>query len=189
MEFLVELWLPILLSAVFVFIASTILHMLLPIHKGDYRKLPGEESVLAAMREQGVQPGEYMFPRTDSMKDMCSPEMVEKFRKGPVGFVTIKPSGDCSMAKGLIQWFVYSLLVSVFAAYIAANTLHPGDPYLSVFRITGAVAFVAYAFAYIQNSIWKGVPWCSTFKYVFDGLIYGLVTAGAFGWLWPAAQQ
>jgi len=42
------LWLPILLSAVIVFVASSIIHMLLPIHKSDYRKLPDEEKVMDA---------------------------------------------------------------------------------------------------------------------------------------------
>ena len=75
---LVDLWLPILLSAVFVFVVSSILHMLIPIHKGDFKKMPGEEKVLEEMRAQGVQPGSYMFPYVGSPKEMCSPEMIEK---------------------------------------------------------------------------------------------------------------
>jgi len=187
MDFLTALWLPILLSAVFVFIASTILHMLIPIHKGDYQKLPGEEKVLAEMRTQGVQPGEYMFPSACSMKEMATPEMIEKYTKGPVGFMTVVPSGPWAMGKNLVQWFCYSILVSVFTAYVADHALSAGAEYLAVFRLTGTVAIVAYAFANIPNSIWRGTPWSITLKFAFDGIIYGLVTAGAFGWLWPAA--
>jgi len=187
MEFLTDLWLPILVSAVFVFIASSILHMVIPIHKGDFRKLPSEEKVLAEMRAQGVQPGEYMFPCAGSMKDMGTPEMIEKYKQGPVGFMTVVPSGPCTMGKSLVQWFLYSLLISIFTAYVASHALAAGADYLAVFRLAGTVAVVAYALSNIPNSIWKGVPWSVTLKFVFDGIVYGLVTAGAFGWLWPQA--
>ena len=88
-----ELWLALLLSAVFVFIASSIIHMALPIHKGDFKKMPGEDKVLAEIRAQGLSRGTYMFPCPGSMKAMGSPEMIEKFQRGPVGFMTIVPSG------------------------------------------------------------------------------------------------
>ena len=39
MEFLSALWLPILLSAVFVFIVSSIIHMATPLHKGDFNRI------------------------------------------------------------------------------------------------------------------------------------------------------
>ncbi len=187
MDFLTDLWLPILLSAVFVFIASSILHMVIPIHKGDYKKIPGEDLVLAEMRAQGLQPGEYMLPCASCMKDMASPEMIEKFNQGPVGFLTVMPNGPWTMGKSLVQWFIYSLLVSVFTAYVARHALDPGDAYLTVFRLTGTVAVLAYAFANIPNSIWRGASWGTALKFTFDGIVYGLVTAGAFGWLWPAA--
>ncbi len=184
MEFLVDLWLPILLSAVLVFLVSAVLHMFVPIHRGDFAKLPGEEKVLAEMRSQGVQRGEYMFPFADCMKDMGSPEMNERFVQGPVGFLTVLPSGPWTMGKSLAQWFAYSLLISVFTGYIAALALSPEAAYLHVFRITGTVAVLAYASSAIPNSIWKGVPWSTTLKFIFDGVVYGLVTAGTFAWLW-----
>jgi hypothetical protein len=182
---LADLWLAILLAAVFVFVASSILHMVIPIHKGDYKKLAGEADVLEAMRAQGVQPGEYMFPCAGSMKEMCSPEMVEKFKQGPVGFVTVMPSGPPSMARSLVQWFLYCVLISVFAAYIGTFRLSPGAHYMEVFRLTGTVAILGYAVGNIPNSIWKGTSWGTTLKFIVDGIIYGLLTAGTFGWLWP----
>ena len=116
MEFLAELWLPIVLGAVFVFVASSVIHMCLPLHKGDYGKLAGEEQVLETMRAAGVAPGTCMFPRPESMKDMATPEVIEKFKRGPVGFLTVVPSGAPGMGKNLIQWFSYSALISVFVA-------------------------------------------------------------------------
>ncbi len=184
---LTDLWLPILVAGVFVFIVSSILHMVIPIHKSDYKKMSGEEKVLAEMRTQGVQPGGYSFPCAGTMKNMGSPEMVEKFNQGPVGFLTVVPSGVPAMGKSLTQWFMFSILVGVFIAYAAALGLDPGAAYMAVFRLTGTVAILGYAMGALPDSIWKGRGWGITLKFVFDGVVYGLVTAGTFGWLWPDA--
>ena len=179
------LWLPIVVSAVIVFVASSILHMALPMHKSDYRKLPDEDRVLDALRAAGVTPGRaYAFPYT-THKEMKQPEVVEKFKRGPVGLLTLFPSGPPAMGKFLGQWFVYCLVVGFFVAYLTGRTRPPGTHYLEVFRVAGCAAFLSYSVALIQESIWKGQTWGVTFKHVFDGLIYGLLTAGTFGWLWP----
>lgn len=187
MNFLVDLWLPIVSSAVFVFVVSSVMHMLIPIHKGDHRALPNEDAVLDALREHGVGPGSYMFPCPSSMKDMGSPEMVAKYRRGPVGWMTVVPSGTLAIGKNLLQWFALSLLVSAVCAYVADFALSPGAEYLRVFRLTGTIAVMAYATGSVTESIWKGQAWSTTLKFVFDGLVYGLVTAGTFAWLWPSA--
>lgn len=178
------LWLPIILAAVIVFIASSIFHMVLPFHRSDYKKLPDEENVTGAIRAAGVTPGLYMFPHTDH-KEMKQPTAQEKFKRGPVGTMTIRPSGPISLGPFLGQWFGFCLLVGFFTAYIAAHTLASGVHYLEVFRVVGAVSFMAYGLANVANGIWKGEPWGMVAKEVIDGLIYGLLTAGVFGWLWP----
>jgi hypothetical protein len=179
------LWIPILLSAVIVFVASSILHMVLPYHKSDYRKLPEEDRVVDALRAAGVTPGPaYHFPHT-THKEMKSPQVVEKFKRGPIGLLTVIPSGAPAMGKYLGQWFVYCVVVSIFVAFVAGSTLGPGTRYLLVFHLTGLVAFLAYGLGQLQDSIWKGQTWGVTAKHVFDGLIYALLTAGTFGWLWP----
>jgi len=183
-----ELWLPILLSAVFVFLVSSILHMVIPIHKGDYKKIPGEDLVLEQMRGQGLSPGSYMFPCPKDMSDMGTPEMCEKYKRGPVGFLTVVPSGAPGMGKNLVQWFIYSCLISVFVGYTATLGLDRVATYSAVFRLTGTVAILGYALSALPESIWKGQGWVITLKFVFDGLLYGLVTAGTFGWLWPATS-
>lgn len=180
-----DLWLPILLSAVFVFVASSILHMVLPYHKSDYRKLPDEDRVLESLRAAGVTPGRvHHFPHVD-FKDLKSPEVQAKFKRGPVGMLTVVPSGPPSMGKSLGLWFLFCVIISIFVAYVAGRTLASGTAYLEVFRIAGTVAFVGYGVAQIADSIWKYQTWGVTFKHVFDGLIYALLTAGTFGWLWP----
>jgi len=184
-----DLWLPILLSAVFIFIASSVLHMVLPIHKSDYTKLPGEDDVLAAMRAGSVTPGEYMFPCPADMKDMAAPEFIEKQNQGPVGFMVVVPNGPYAMGKALIQWFFYTIFVGAFVAHIASFSLDPGASFKAVFHVTGSLAILAHAVAQAPNSIWKGVSWATTGKFAFDGLVYAAVTGLAFGWLWPAAIQ
>jgi len=178
------LWLPILLSAVIVFVASSIMHMVLPYHKGDYRQLPNEEGLLSTLRSASLRPGLYIFPYCDH-KDMKSPAVQEKFKQGPVGMMTIRPSGVPAMPKFLFQWFVYCLVIGFFVAYLTGHTLGPNTHYLAVFRVAGTAAFLAYGLGNLSNGIWKGRPWSMTIKEVIDGLIYGLLTAGTFGWLWP----
>jgi len=179
---LTALWLPILLAAVFVFIASSILHMVLPFHKSDYKKLPDEDATGNALR--GIPPGLYMIPNCAGQK-MDSPEVKEKFQRGPVAVITMMAPGAIQMPKFLGQWFVYCVLVSFFAAYITGRTVGTGTEYLQVFRVAGTAAFMAYSLAQIPNGIWGGQPWGNIFKHMFDGLIYALLTAGTFGWLWP----
>ncbi len=183
---LTSLWLPILLATVFVFIASSIVHMATPMHKGDYEGLPNEDAVLEALRKHGVRPGMYRFPFACSMKEMGTPQMLEKLKRGPVGSMIVQPGGT-SIGKSLVQWFLFSLLISVFAAYVGTMACPVGEHYLRVFRVTGTVAVLGYAVTNIDHSIWKGESWGVTARFFIDGVIYGLVTAGTFGWLWPQA--
>ena len=184
MGFLAALWLPIVLSAVIVFIASSILHMVLKYHQSDCYQLPNEEQALGALRAAGIKPGYYDFPYT-THKDMKSPAVQEKFKQGPVGFLTVLPSGPPAMGKYLGSWFGYCLLIGFFTAYLTWHTVAQGANYLVVFRVAGAAAFMAYGLGPLANSVWKGQPWSMTLKETFDGLIYGLLVAGTFGWLWP----
>ena len=180
-----ELWLPILLSAVIVFVASSIIHMVLPYHKGDYRKIPQEEKFAEAVRPMGLAPGTYHIPHCDSQKEMKSPEFQEKMKQGPNALLIVFPNGLPNMAKYLGTWFVYCLVVSFFVAYLTGRTLAPGAHYMAVFRVAGTAAFLGYAMAHAHNSIWRGERWGTTLKFYVDGLVYGLLTAGTFGWLWP----
>jgi hypothetical protein len=181
---LVALWLPIVLSAIIVFVASSIMHTLLPYHQSDCRQLPDEDNLRAALRGAGVKRGLYMFPYANH-KEMKSPATQEKFKQGPVGMMTIFPSGPPAMPKFLGLWFVYCLVVGFFTAYLTAHTVALGANYLVVFRVAGTAAFMAYGLGQLSNGIWKGQPWGMTIKEVIDGLVYGLLTAGTFGWLWP----
>ncbi|HLA69317.1 MAG TPA: hypothetical protein VJN65_06410 [Bacteroidota bacterium] len=184
---IMSLWLPILLSAVFVFIASSVIHMMLSYHKSDYKKLPDEDATIEALRKFSIPPGEYVIPYAGSSKAMTNPTFIEKCKKGPVGFFTVMQNGMPGMGAQLFQWFVYCVVVGIFAAYVAGRALDPGAPYLAVHRFAGVMAFAAYGLALVQNSIWYKRGWSTTLKSLLDALIYGSITGGTFGWLWPAA--
>jgi hypothetical protein len=179
------LWLPILLSSIIVFVASSVIHMLLPWHKSDYARVPEEDKLMDALRPLAVPPGDYMVPRPSGMQDMRSPEFAAKIQKGPVLMLTVMPNGPMPMGKSLALWFLYSLVVGLFAAYVAGRALPVGAEYLRVFQFAGATAFIAYSVALWQMSIWYRRGWGITIKATVDGLIYALLTAGTFGWLWP----
>lgn len=181
---LMDLWLPILLSAVAVFIVSSIIHMALGYHANDFAKLPNEEAALAAMRGWNLTPGDYGAPKAASMKDMGTPEFQAKMQQGPVVMMTVMP-GSTGMGKQLTLWFVFSLVVSFFCAYLACVTLPAGATYLEVFQVVGAAGFMGYGLGQLPETIWFGKSWVTTGKNLFDALIYGLVTAGVFGWRWP----
>lgn len=183
---LMALWMPIVLAAVLVFVASSLLHMVLQYHQNDYGRVPDEDRVMDALRDAGATPGDYIVPRGEGAASMKDPEFMEKWSKGPAAFITVFPSGPPSMGPQLAMWFVYSLIVGVFAGYIAGRALAPGAEYLEVFRFAGTTAFAGYSLALVQNSIWYHRNWGATLKSVFDGLVYALLTAGCFGWLWPA---
>jgi hypothetical protein len=180
-----SLWLPILLSAIVVFVVSSLIHMASPWHKGDYPKMAEEARFMDAVRPLAIAPGDYMVPRPATRQDLRSPEFAEKLKKGPVMMLTVFPNGPAAMGRSLGLWFAYALGVGVIAGYVAGRALPPGASYLRVFRFAGVTAFTGYAVALWQMSIWYRRAWVTTIKANVDGLIYALLTAGIFGWLWP----
>jgi hypothetical protein len=178
------LWLPILLSAILVFAASSVIHMFLGYHSGDFQAPPDEERVAEALRP--LPPGDYAIPKAGSMKEMQTPEFKARMERGPVAIMTIRPHGDTGMGRALGLWFVFCLVVSLLAAYVAGRALTPGAPYLEVFRFAGTVAFAGYVLAAWPSTIWYGTDWKTNARNTFDGLVFALLTAGVFGWLWPA---
>lgn len=184
---LAALWLPILLGAVFIFAASSIIHMGPFWHRNDFPPLPDEPRARAAIGALNVPPGDYMMPRCQTAAEMRSPEFLQKLSEGPVWIITVRPNGTWGMGKALGQWFGYIVIVALFAAYVTAVALPPGAHYLTVFRFVGTAAFMAFALGLAHDSIWYSRQWGVTFKLMLDGLIYSLILAGTFGWLWPKA--
>src|SRR5260370_28380293 len=160
---------PILLAAVIVFVASSLIHMVLKYHQSDYRKLPEEDKLLDGLRPAGLTPGLYHFPHC-SHKEMNSPAMQEKFKQGPVGMLTVFPSGPIAMPKFLIMWFAYCLLGGLFSAYLTDQAVSRDAGFSVVFHIAGMAAFLAYGFGPFGNRIWKCHPGSIVLPESFDGL-------------------
>ena len=181
------LWLAIVLAAFLVFAASSVIHMFLPYHRSDFAPVPSEEGVMDALRRFDIPPGDYVMPHAGGDPEVMKSDVYrEKARQGPVAFMTVLPKGDpFAMGAQLTQWFLYCLVVSLMTAYLAKLALAPGADYMAVFRFTGTAAFVGYGLALPQRSIWFHTKWSTTLKSMFDAFVYGLLTAGAFGWLWP----
>ena len=179
------LWMPIVLSAVLVFVVSSIVHMVLPWHKSDFKSLPSEDKVMDALRPFAMAPGDYMMPRPSSMADMKTQAYIDKVNRGPKIVMTVLPPGMRGMGSNLLNWFLFSVVVSAMAGFLGCIALGPGAEYSRVFHIVGGAAFMAYAFGVWPLSIWYNRSWSTSLKTTFDGLIYAMVTAGTFGWLWP----
>lgn len=180
-----SLWLPILVSAAVVFIASSVIHMMTPLHKGDYATVPNQDEVMKALRPFGIPAGDYMMPRAGSMKDMQSPDFLEKQKQGPVLVMTVMPNGPWAMTGALASWFLYAVVVSLIAAYVTSRAVPVGASYLEVFRFAGVTAFASYSLALWQFRIWYRRSLRTTIIATIDGFLYACLTAGVFGWLWP----
>ena len=181
-----HLWLPIVVAAVSVFVASSIVHMLLKWHNADYHGLANEEAVRAAIRGGNAAPGQYIVPYCKEQKEMASEAMQQKFREGPVGFLVLRPNGAWSMGPLLGKWFALNVLVAIVSGYIAAHAIVVPDPgKLSIARYVSAVTFMAYGVGAISGWIWWAKPTRSAALELLDAAIYASVTAAAFAWLWP----
>ena len=186
MTALTALWLPILVSAVAVFVISSIIHMTPLWHKTDYPRFPNEDRVLDALRPIGIPPGDYLMPRPANPAEMRSPEFKEKMKRGPAVLLTVMPPWTGSLASNLSQWFVYCVVVSVFVAFITGSAVPPGaPPFTAICRFAGTTAFLGYTLALWQMSIWYKRSWVMTLKSTVDGVIFALVTCAVFTWMWP----
>lgn len=182
------LWLPVLLSAVAVFVLSSLIHMFTKWHAKDYVRVPDEDGVLQALRPFRIPPGEYMLPDSVGGREMRSPEFQRKLAEGPVLMMSVWPNGMMKMGRAMAAWFVYVLVVSAAVACLACLTVPRGADYHRVFHVTAFTAFLTYVGALWPASIWFHKPWGTTLRAAVDGLLYAIVTGLIFVWLWPAAM-
>lgn len=183
MAFLSQLWLPILVSAVLVFVLSAASHMALPWRKNEWGFITDFGALQAAVRD--LRPGQHAFPAAPDRKQQMSKEWMERWAKGPSGWLTIAPPGPISMGRNMALSFLVFLFVAVVAAYVTWHALGAGAGYRGVFRVVGTVGFMSFGVAPIFGSIWYSRPWRAYLSDVIDGLLFGLAMAGVFGWLWP----
>ena len=180
---LADLWLPILLSGIAIFILSSLIWTVVQYHNADWRPLPDEEAARAALK--GLPVGQYSLPHAADNAARSDEAWQARYREGPVAMLTVMPHGELSMGRQMVRWFAYCLVISMFVAYVAGSTLAAGTSYLKVFQVTSTTTLLAYGGASGINLIWFGHTAARTARDLLDALVYGLVTAGIFGWLWP----
>jgi hypothetical protein len=181
-----HLWMPIVLSAVLVFVASSLIHMVFKWHNADFRKLPNEDEVRAAINKASAAPGQYVLPHCTDMKEMQAVEMQKKYQAGPIGFLVLRANGTPRIGPQLGQWFALNIVVALIVAHVASGALMGSSPNpMQVFHTVGVMTFLTYAGGSIQNGIWMGKPWGSVAKDLLDALIYGAISGAVFAWLWP----
>jgi len=186
MNDVIQLWLPVLVTAVGVFVASSLIHMVFKWHNSDYKKLTNEDEVMATLRAGAAGPGQYVMPHCIDMKQMQDEAMQKKYREGPVGFITlVKCVGAPNIAPQLIKWFIYTVFVAFIAGHIALRALGADSESHHAGHLVGLISFLTYAGGSVQQGIWMGKPWTSVAKDLLDALIYGTVGAFVFMWLWP----
>jgi len=158
--------------------------MATPWHKGDYAAVPDEDRLMQAVRPFGLRPGDYMMPRPASMEEMRSPAFAEKANLGPRIIMTVLPGGPMSMGKNLFGWFVYLLAVAALVALLAMIVVPPGVHHHDVFHVTVIAAFLGYAAALWQMTVWYNRSIGTTIRSTVDGAIYALTTAAVFSYFW-----
>ena len=182
-----SLWLPVVVSAVAVWLVSAVLHMVLKYHRADFRPLTDESEVAPALRKAVPGPSVYILPHCPEMSQLKDPAFVKKFEEGPVALITVLKSGPPNMGKNLVQWLLFCFLVSFTVGYVARNTLGFETDPETILQITGAVAFVGYGYGRFQDSIWHGIPWSNSLRGLIDAAVYAVVTGLVFRFLWPEA--
>lgn len=180
-----SLWLPVVVSAVAVWIVSSVLHMVFKYHRADHKQLPDEETVVQGLRAAGPLPGIYFTPYIADHSAFKDPAVRKRYEDGPIAIITVMRNGPPAMGKYLALWFAFCFLVSFSVAYLARHTLAPGAAGLDVIRVTGIAAFLAYGFGYLQDTIWKAVPWPNAFRGLLDAFVYAVTTGLVFRFLWP----
>jgi len=183
MEQLIDLWLPILLSAVAVWVASALAWMVLPHHHKDMGPLPDEDAFIASLKAQGVKPGSYSFPHCADHASRKDPELMRKWKEGPAGFMTIL--GQVNMGRNMVLSLLVYLVISVFVGYVSSQARAPGEGFADVLQITATTGIMAYLFGWMGGAIWFGMPKNAWISNTIDSVAYGLITGLIFAALWP----
>lgn len=182
-----SLWMPVLVSAAAVFVASALAWTAMPHHRSDFARADDEDALMDAVRKSAPTPGMYYFPHADHKTERTE-EYHRKVAAGPVGVLRVRdPKAALNMSGAMIKSFVYNLVVATLVAYVASGAHAPGAAFWDVFGTVGPATFLAYALSSVHESIWMGLPRSAAIKQGIDGFVYALVTAGIFSWLWPGA--
>ncbi len=183
---IMSLLLPIVLSAVAVFVLTMILHMT-PWHRRDYLRLPDEDGVMQALRPFNIPPNDYLTPHPGSGDYMKSPEYDAKRDAGPVMVLTVVPLGPWKIGRMMGLWFLFTIVVAAIVACVVGTIVPPGGHTHTVFHDVAVITFLSYAMGAVPLSIWYARKWSTTLRTAVDALLYALASGGIFAMMWPHA--
>lgn len=183
MEFLVDLWLPILVGTIVLWFLSFFAWAVSPHHFSDNRKLDDEDALMQLLEEKNVPPGNYLFPYAGNPKEQSDKEYVERYTSGPRGQLNVYAMPNMAANMGLT--IVYFLVTVLTIGYITHVACPPGveeTSFMKVFRIAGTIGVLNYASSGILHRIWfKARIWTG----VVDGVVYGIVLGVIYAGFWP----
>lgn len=177
---LTSLAVPILLSAVALFVASFLSWMVVQLHRDDWKKLENEDAVMATAAKVPV--GNYMFPCAKSMEEMKSEEFQKKYDSGPRGILTILPKANMGLNLGLT--FLYFIAISFLLAYLSSMVLPPGTEFAKVLRFVSTAALMTFLAAMVQHAIWFKTR---IFGHLIESIAFALIVGAFFAMFWPSA--
>ena len=179
MEFVMTLWLPIIVGTVVLWFLSFFAWALLPHHFGDTQKAPGEEELKQFIKEANIPTGNYLFPHAENPKAQGTKEYVDNYTAGPRGMLCVYKMPN--MPVNMINTILYFLVTVFTIAYITSVACPKESGFMQVFRIAGTIGVLTYASSGFLNRIWfTARHW----THVLDGTVYGLVLGLIFGMLW-----
>ena len=184
MSELAGLSIPILLSAIAVFVISLAGRLLIGHHKADWNELPEEGDTMEFLRKSGIKPGCYIFPLVHSKEHRTDELKEQRLEAGPWGTIHVWTSQG-NLGSRLLQTFTFHLVASFFIAYLGTLAIEPGAGFLKAFQVTGTAGILAYAFGGVPNAIWFSRHVRPAVLDVVDGICFGLITGVVFGLLWP----
>lgn len=183
MEFMNDLWIPILVGTFVLQFASTMAWMVLPHHFDDHATVPGEEDLMDWVGDQNISAGSYMFPYPETAAEMNSKEHQDRYAKGPRG--TLHVYKPVSMPLNILKTLLYFFCTVGTIGYITHVACPPGaetTTFLRVFRIAGTIGVLTYASSGVLDRIWFVRRMWTT---MVDGAVYGLIVGIVFAVLWP----
>lgn len=173
-----RLILPIILSAVALFLASFSIRMGTPLHDGDYAKLPNEQEVMQAAEQ--IPGGRYVFPWA-SRAEYGSEEFLQRYVEGPRGMMVVYDE-PMNFPATLGLTFVFYLVAGMFVAYLAYKAIPVGAAFAEVFKFTAIAAIAIHGLGWLPQLIWYGD--IALVPTMIDCVVFALLTGVVFGLLW-----
>ena len=183
MEFVLDLWLPILVGTVVLWFMSFFFWAMAPHHFGDKSKVEDEEGLMSFLKQANVSAGNYFFPYCGSAKEQSDKEYIQRYTNGPRGTLNVyeMPNMPSNMIRTILYFFV-TVFTIAYITHVACPPVEEASDFMKVFRIAGAIAVLTYATSGVLNRVWFTER---MWTHIVDGIAYGVVLGLIFAAFWP----